>query len=238
MTKISDHHQKTAEDFWREGFCYLPGFFCALKMDRLNALIERHFGAAPEFEHSEEFLRKSATEVVPWFPQREGVTDFDGIENDEEFRAITHAILGEAFENQYCMVMFSKAGTSGQAWHQDCPPEGQYYNLNRLVYTSDILDECGGQVVVKPRSHKAGVLSVGEPHGDMGGQIVLTPKQGDLLLLHGHCWHRVLPIKKKYRFSTNFRAASAGAPDDLTDICVYRNMRFQFSTAQVIEERA
>ena len=237
MVENSLDPKKVAEEFWREGFVYLPGFFDASTMEHLNSLIESHFGAAPEFEHSEEFLRKSATEVVPWFPQREGVKDFDIIEDDKEFRALTHAILGEAFENQYCMVMFSKAGTSGQAWHQDCPPEGQFYNLNRLVYTTDIVNEIGGQVVVKPRSHKAGELPVGEPHGDMEEQTLLAPRKGDLLFLHGHCWHRVLPIKKKYRFSTNFRAASAGAPEDLTDICVYRNMRFQFSISEVIVDR-
>ena len=226
-----------AKKFWREGFVHLPGFFTASVMDRLNGLIEGHFGTSPAFEHSDEFLQKSATEVVPWFPRRAGVEDFDLIERDKDFRALTEAILGEGWEDQYCMVMFSKEGTQGQAWHQDCPPEGKYYNLNRLIYTSDIVEEIGGQVMVKPRSHIAGELTVGDPHDDLEGQIVLSPKKGDLLFLHGHCWHRVSPIKKKYRFSTNFRAASAGAPEDLTDICVYRNMRFKFSTSEVVVDR-
>ncbi len=228
---------RISEDFWREGFVHLPAFFDAASMDHLNGLIENHFGQNPAFEHSDEFIEKSATEVVPWFPQREGVGDFDEVENDADFRAITQAILDDGWESQYCMVMFSKAGTSGQAWHQDCPPEGSFYNLNRLVYTSDIVDEIGGQVVVKPRSHKAGELTPGDPHGDMAGQVVLSPKKGDVLFLHGFCWHRVLPIKRRHRFSTNFRSASAGAPEDLTDICVYRNMRFQFSTSEVVVDR-
>ena len=136
------------------------------------------------------------------------------------------------------MVMFSKQGTSGQAWHQDCPPDDpQQFNLNRLVYTRDISDEIGGQTVVVPGSHRAGELPVGDPTGHFDGEVVLRPKKGTLVLLHGHTWHRVLPIKGRYRFSTNYRAAPAGVPDDVTDVCVYRNMRYQFSTSEVIEER-
>ena len=37
--------------------------------------------------------------------------------------------------------------------------------------------------------------------------------------------------------ATNYRAAPAGAPDNITDICVYRNMRYQFSTGRIVEER-
>ena len=39
------------------------------------------------------------------------------------------------------------------------------------------------------------------------------------------------------RFSTNYRAMPAGTPDDITDVCVYRNMRYRFSTESVVEER-
>jgi ectoine hydroxylase-related dioxygenase (phytanoyl-CoA dioxygenase family) len=136
------------------------------------------------------------------------------------------------------MVMFSGRGSSGQAWHQDCPPEDpQQFNLNRLVYTSDIKAESGGQVVVVPGSHKMGLLPAGDPLGQLQDQVVLQPSKGTLVLLHGHAWHRVLPVKAAARVSTNFRAASATTSQEITDICVYRNMRYQFSTANVIEER-
>jgi hypothetical protein len=111
------------------------------------------------------------------------------------------------------------------------------FNLNRLVYTNDITDEIGGQTVVVPGSQRRGSLPAGDPAGDFDEQIVLRPKKGTLVLLHGHTWHRVLPIKGAYRSSINYRAAPAGAPDDVTDVCVYRNMRYQFSTSKVIEER-
>ena len=72
---------------------------------------------------------------------------------------------------------------------------------------------------------------------EFDGQVVLKPKKGTLVLLHGHTWHCVLPIKGSYRFSTNYRAAPMGTPEDITDVCVYRNMRYQFSTSSVVEER-
>ena len=134
--------------------------------------------------------------------------------------------------------MFSKRGTSGQAWHQDCPPEDpRFHNLNRLVYSSNITDETGGQTVVVPGSHRHGVIPAGEPTGELGGEVVLRPGAGTLVILHGHAWHRVLPIRGEFRYSTNYRAAPKDSPHDMTDVCVYRNMRYRFSSSEIIERR-
>ena len=225
--------------FVRDGYVVVEDFFEPELMDELDQLIRGYFGGNPDFFHNDEFLGKAQTEVIPWFPQNEGVKAFDAIDNDPRFAELTEAVLGDNWCSQYCMVMWSKQGTTGQAWHQDCPPDDpNVFNLNRLVYTSDITDEIGGQTVVVPGSYRNGLLPVGDPVGEFDGQIVLRPKKGTLVLLHGHTWHRVLPIKGAYRFSTNYRAAPFGTPDDITDICVYRNMRYQFSTSKVVEERA
>ena len=226
------------QQFDRDGYIVLDGFFDDKLMEPIDRLIHAHFGETPAFQHNDEFLSKSQTDVIPWFPQQQGVSDFDAIESDKNFRGLSEAILGEGWYEQSCMVMFSGRGSSGQAWHQDCPPEDpQQFNLNRLVYTSDIKAESGGQVVVVPGSHKMGLLPAGDPLGQLQGQVVLQPRKGTLVLLHGHAWHRVLPVKATTRVSTNFRAASATTLQGITDICVYRNMRYQFSTSNVIEER-
>ena len=226
------------QQFDRDGYIVLDGFFDDKLMEPIDRLIHAHFGETPAFQHNDEFLSKSQTDVIPWFPQQQGVSDFDAIESDKNFRGLSEAILGEGWYEQSCMVMFSGRGSSGQAWHQDCPPEDpQQFNLNRLVYTSDIKAESGGQVVVVPGSHKMGLLPAGDPSGQLQGQVVLQPRKGTLVLLHGHAWHRVLPVKATTRVSTNFRAASATTLQGITDICVYRNMRYQFSTSNVIEER-
>ena len=229
--------KKIASKFWEDGYVILESFFDSELMDNYNSKILDHYGVNPNWEHNNEFISKSAVEVIPWFPYREGKPYFDEIDKHKVFNDITNEILQDNWENLYCMMMFSKAGSKGQAWHQDCPPENPLkYNLNRLVYTHDITDETGGEIVIMPEAHKAGILPVGKPHEDIEGQIVHKPKKGTVIFLHGHCFHRVMPVKKD-RISTNFRAVPQGTPEDITDICVYRNMRYKFSTEEVIEER-
>jgi hypothetical protein len=231
-------YEKLASQFWDRGFIVIENFFESDLMDRLNKIILDYYGEQPDYWHNKEFLSKSKVEVVPWFPQREGVTDFDVIGDNPTLQHLTATILGEEWQEQYCMMMFSRQGSRGQSWHQDCPPENpEEHNLNRLMYTHDITPELGGQTVVVPGTHKLGLLPAGDPDVDLSGQVVLEPKKGMLILLHGHTWHRVLPVKGKYRVSTNFRSAPKDTPDDITDVCVYRNMRYRFSTSEVIEER-
>jgi len=231
-------YDSLAKRFWRDGYLILGDFFAADLMDRLNQVILNHFGLTPDYWHNDEFLTKSQVEVIPWFPQREGLTDFDIIADDPRLHRLTAEIIGEEWQEQYCMMMFSRQGSKGQAWHQDCAPEDPaQFNLNRLVYTHDIDESIGGQTVVVPGTHRKGLLPAGDPHADLENQVVISPKQSDLLLLHGHTWHRVLPIHGSCRFSSNFRSAPKGTPEDITDICVYRNMRYRFSTSEVIEER-
>lgn len=228
-----------SRQFWDQGFLVLEDFFDPSLVDRLDAQIRGHFGEDPDFWHEREFLDRAQTEVIPWFPQDEGPGAFDAVDRHPELEALTEAILGEGWRSDYCMVMFSKRGTSGQAWHQDCPPDDpSVFNLNRLVYTADITDAIGGQTVVVPGSHRRGVVPVGDPLGTFEGEVVLRPRAGTLVLLHGHCWHRVLPVHGGHRYSANYRTKSPAAPDHVTDVCVYRNMRYRFSTASVIEERA
>ncbi|GLP95902.1 phytanoyl-CoA dioxygenase family protein [Paraferrimonas sedimenticola] len=235
---MSGHIAQLAQQFWQQGYLVLDGFFEPELMDSYQKLIMDYFGEDPQFFHNQEFLDKSKTEVIPWFPQREGVAEFDIVDQHPLFRALTQAILGEGWNSQYSMVMFSRKGTSGQAWHQDCPPEDPaQFNINRLVYTMDIDPQVGGQTLVVPGSHRKGALPASEADMAFPEQVVLTPRKGTLVLLHGHTWHKVTPVTGDYRVSTNYRAAPKGVPDDITDICVYPNMRYRFSTQEVIEHR-
>lgn len=235
-----------AREFWKNGYITIENFFSVSQMNKLDREIRNHFGENPAYRHEEEFLARSKTEVIPWFPQNPEMADyklaaaqhFDVPERNPRFVALTGALLGGDWSPLYSMVMYSRKGTAGQAWHQDCPPEDSArFNLNRLVYTRNFMPEDGGQTVIMPGSHRMGVLPTGGIHEDLEGQIVINPRKGMLVLLHGHCWHRVLPIKGDFRFSTNYRACPAGTPADITDVCVYRNMRYRFSTAEVIQER-
>lgn len=227
-----------AKHFWTHGYLVVEDFFTTELMDNLHERILRHFQGEADSCLNDEFSEKSKCEIVPWFPQREGVEVFNQPDDDPRMQALTAAILGEGWHSQYSMVMYSAQGTNGQAWHQDSPPETKDdYNLNRLVYTRDIVPEIGGELRLVPQTHLGGPLPAGDPNGDFDGQITLYPKKGTLVLLHGHNWHRVMPVVGQYRVSTNYRAAPQGTPDDVTDVCVYRNMRYRFSTNSVIEDR-
>ncbi|PKH00376.1 phytanoyl-CoA dioxygenase family protein [Paraglaciecola sp. MB-3u-78] len=224
--------------FWQQGYVVIEDFFSVESMNSLHSILLGHYGLNPEYEHDAAFLSKSATEVIPWFPQRSGEQAFDEIEQCNHMETLTESILGRGWKALYCMAMFSKKGTKGQAWHQDCPPDDpQQFNLNRLVYTMDIDDQVGGEVLVMPGSHRLGKLPASEVNENFSEQVMLTPKKGTLVIIHGHTWHRVLPIKGEYRLSTNYRAVPQNTPEDITDICVYRNMLYQFSTSKVLEDR-
>jgi ectoine hydroxylase-related dioxygenase (phytanoyl-CoA dioxygenase family) len=230
--------KELASRFHRDGFLILENFFDDELMDQYNGLILDHFGASPEFMHNKEFLERSSTEVIPWFPQNEGVKEFDVVENDQRLNRLTDNILGDGWYSDYSMVMFSGQGTKGQAWHQDCPPDDpSQFNMNRLIYTMDINAEIGGQTAVVPGSHRRGLLPAGTVEDDFDDKLILEPKKGTVILLHGHTWHKVLPVHGKYRVSTNYRSAPKSTPKGITDVCVYQNMRYRFSTSKVVEDR-
>ncbi len=223
--------------FWKNGYVIIEKFFDDTLMDKYNTKILNHYDQSSKSELTDEFVTKSSVEVIPWFPYRDGEGGFDDIDKNDEFNRITDAILNDGWENLYCMMMYSKTGSNGQAWHQDCPSDNAAkFNLNRLVYTHDITDKTGGEIVIMPNSHLAGVIPVGLPHEDLPEQLTFQPKKGTVIFLHGHCYHKVKPVRAD-RISTNFRAIPKGTPQDITDICVYRNMMYKFSTAEVLEER-
>lgn len=230
--------QALASEFWDKGYLYIEDFFDNELMDRYQGLALSHFSENPDFVHNNEFLEKSKTDVIPWFPQREGCTDFDIAEKHPHFVGLTEAILESGWSTLYSMVMFSNKDTLGQAWHQDCPPEDKSkFNLNRLVYSMDIDDAVGGKTQVVPGTHKGGAITVGPGDENFAEQVELSPKKGSIVFLHGHTWHRVLPVTGDYRISTNYRCCPAGTPANITDIGVYRNMRYDFANSKVIEDR-
>ena len=70
---IAEYRKK----FDRDGYVVIENFFDDELMDHLDGIIRDYYGNNPDFWHNDEFLEKAKTEVVPWFPQREGVQDFD-----------------------------------------------------------------------------------------------------------------------------------------------------------------
>ena len=227
-----------ANSFHLNGYVYIENFFDRNLMDLYQNKILDHFALDSSYKHESDFIKKSDTDVIPWFPQNDGEKAFDIIEQDKRLKNLTEAILGPGWKSLYCMVMYSNKSSNGQAWHQDCDPSNSnIFNLNRLIYTMDINKISGGEVELIPCSHKKGIIPPISEGDDLDGSITIEPKKGSLLMLHGHLWHKVLPINQTIRASTNYRCIPNGVPDSITDICVYRNMLYQFSDERVLEER-
>ena len=227
-----------ANSFHLNGYVYIENFFDRNLMDLYQNKILDHFALDSSYKHESDFIKKSDTDVIPWFPQNDGEKAFNIIEQDKRLKNLTEAILGPGWKSLYCMVMYSNQSSNGQAWHQDCDPSNSnIFNLNRLIYTMDINKISGGEVELIPCSHKKGIIPPISEGDDLDGSITIEPKKGSLLMLHGHLWHKVLPINQTIRASTNYRCVPNGVPDSITDICVYRNMLYQFSDERVLEER-
>ena len=227
-----------ANSFHLNGYVYIENFFDRNLMDLYQNKILDHFALDSSYKHESDFIKKSDTDVIPWFPQNDGEKAFNIIEQDKRLKNLTEAILGPGWKSLYCMVMYSNKSSNGQAWHQDCDPSNSnIFNLNRLIYTMDINKISGGEVELIPCSHKKGIIPPISEGDDLDGSITIEPKKGSLLMLHGHLWHKVLPINQTIRASTNYRCIPNGVPDNITDICVYRNMLYRFSDERVIEDR-
>ena len=162
----------------------------------------------------------------------------------DEYQRLIIGHFGENPEFAHNEEFLTKAATDVIPWfpQQDGfdvfdRVENDQCLLNRLIYTEDLGPKIGGQTVVVPGTHRRGELTVGPVNEDLPGQLTLTPRKGTLVLLHGHTWHRVLPVRGRYRVSTNYRCCPRGTPANITDICVYRNMRYRFETNEVVEDR-
>lgn len=231
-------NQTEVDNFWELGYLLIPDFYSDVLLSTLHQSAISHFTRNPEFKHEQAFILRSSTDVIPWFPQQLGIELFNEIQNHKSMYTVTQSLLGPDWRSQDAMVMYSKPESKGQAWHQDCPPENpSQFNLNRLVYTADINEKTGGFIVVRPRTHQNCPISLGDPQEDFSDQVVLKPTKGSLILLHGHTWHRVTPTLDTPRISINFRCTPNGAKSDITDVCVYRNMRYQFSTQTVLSQQ-
>ena len=102
------------------------------------------------------------------------------------------------------------------------------FNLNRLFYTDDV-SLADGAIVFVPGSHLTGRIPPGGHQDPLPGERVLEPRAGTLVLLHGHCYHRVTPnLNQKPRTSINLRSFPSGTPTTVTCVGVYRNGEVNF----------
>ena len=135
-----------ANSFHLNGYVYIENFFDRNLMDIYQNKILDHFALDSSYKHDSDFIKKSDTDVIPWFPQNDGEKAFDVIEKDERLINLTEAILGPGWKSLYCMVMYSNKSSNGQAWHQDCDPSNSnIFNLNRRHVLSFLIFKTFGE---------------------------------------------------------------------------------------------
>ena len=103
-----------ANSFHLNGYVYIENFFDRNLMDIYQNKILDHFALDSSYKHDSDFIKKSDTDVIPWFPQNDGEKAFDVIEKDERLINLTEAILGPGWKSLYCMVMYSNKSSNGQ----------------------------------------------------------------------------------------------------------------------------
>lgn len=233
------------EQFLRKGFVVVPQFLDSNTLAGVNAEIHRHYAlklaetaASPEGFNADakaDNFRQFECEVIPWDPCGENNAVFSELRQMRRLQELTTACLGPGWTAPESLVMLSIGGGKGQAWHQDSPPDNsQAFNLNRLLYTEDI-NAADGAVVIVPGSHLQGRIPAGGNQEPMSGELVLEPRAGTLVLLHGHVYHRVTPnCTGKPRLSVNFRAFPQGISAEVCRVGIYRNGAYDFREGQVV----
>ena len=217
--------QTLAQDFATDGFVHLPQFLDADLLQELNGDIDAHYGSIDERAHEDAaYMQHFACDVIPWDPLGAGIASFEHLASLPRLATLTAACIGQDFRCFNSLVMYSKRGGRGQAWHQDSMPgTGLGFNLNRLCYARSVEKDDGALVVV-PGSHRAGRISLGPHQASMPNELVIYPQAGDVLLVHGWCFHRVLPNNSgRSRVSINLRAYPAGVDRSVCATGVYRN---------------
>lgn len=218
------------QHFERHGYLIIEDFLDSKELEILNIALDAKYSQwQQEAKKVHDLGDQFACDVLAWDPVQEGHPVFCDLAGNPRLAEVTEEVLGKGFGTQTSLIMFSIPRGRGQAWHQDCPPEESgLFNLNRLIYPRDATIEKGAIVIV-PGSHKRGAIPPGGHQESIEGEIVLTPKAGTLILLHGHVYHRVTPnLTDEPRNSVNFRALPQGVPDWVTCIGVYRDGRARF----------
>lgn len=232
MSSDMPNIQALQQQFQQDGYAVVPNFLSPEACQNINVALQEHF-------QTEQTTKASTTDtrfgcdILCWNPVQEGHELFTKLMGDQGLANYTEALLGPGYQHgaAHTLVMASLLGGVGQAWHQDCPATNpEHYNLNRLLYTTDITAE-DGAVVVVPGSHLRGRIPCGSDQETMPGEVMLTPAAGTLVLVHGHCFHRVTPnTSGRPRISINFRAMPATSPADVCRVGVYRNVEVDFVT--------
>jgi hypothetical protein len=223
-----------AQQFATDGIVIMPGFFPLDQMRELAAELDAVVAADPDrpFGGGEEYARQRATRVRVWSgkdrPQVQRAM------SDPRLAQITLAIVGPGYllggEG-----IFSTPNGCGQAWHQDTRSRlPDHYELNRIVFPSDVSPEQGALVFV-PGSHRGPDLPPGGHLDPLPGQRSALPGAGTVVLMHTRCFHAVETNRStKNRTQCNSRVRPATTPEGLGNTPLFRTGPWDFRAGKAV----
>ncbi len=220
-----------ARSFAENGYCVLPDFYSPQEVAAVDGFVTHwqdnwdQLKGAPSPEYRQRFdvyLKALPVSKTP---------EFVALFSMPKMARVTEAVVGEDFDRLNDFA-FATPRDGGQGWHKDsCDPAPGQFTLNRLVYSRDYRPE-QGKLYVLPGSHRYyGFKEDGPNHGDLAGQVEITPATGMLVLISSHCAHRVgINQTDDIRVVLNSRANPRGVPRDLCDLCTFQSGRWRHST--------
>lgn len=115
---------------------------------------------------------------------------------------IAQAMLGPQVQVLPLTARIAYPGQTKQfiTWHlhqrvvpDPCPPFFSLpHAIDSFLYLDDA-DDRNGPLCVVPGSHRRQHEDLPVSEADLPGQVILKPKAGDVVMIHGNLWHRALP---------------------------------------------
>jgi ectoine hydroxylase-related dioxygenase (phytanoyl-CoA dioxygenase family) len=220
--------------FMNQGFLHVPSFVKGVELEslqrELRALVAQESLMVPR-EGAEHFFKKYQSTSYCYVDRHEYVPTLGALLMAPRLRAIVRELLPKGAVFHASLVQYHKAG-EGQAipWHQDIDAEavGAGRMFNFILYPFGV-DRDSGALFVVPGSHGSTRLPLGEPHGDLPGQMELCPRAGDLIVTDCTLFHKVNHNHSpRDRMSVNLRFRDEELDRKQTQVGIYRNGRVNY----------
>ena len=183
---------KELDAFARDGFLLRPQLCPPALQDRLRAAVAKVLASEGHAEGGGDVFLRNLMDKHPAFLD---LLHFPTL-------PVAQAMLGPQVQVLPVTARVSYPGQTQQftTWHlhqRVIPaPYPPFFSppqvIDSLLYLDDA-DDQNGPLCVVPGSHLRLHEDLPADEADLPGQIILKPKAGDVVMIHGNLWHRALP---------------------------------------------
>ncbi len=178
-------------DFVRDGFFTIPGALPSEAVARYRAALVR-VAAADAGWKADQF----------WGPMNivERDSDLEDLIDRDSHLGFAYDLYGELTKLHLSVAMRRPRGGGYNQWHPDGPRALPYraftetpLQLKIGYWLTDLTRARMGNLVVLPGSHRHSYLDAYDTDASIAGEMVVTARAGDLLVMNANLWHRVEP---------------------------------------------